>query len=358
MDNADAIAALRALADATRLQVARLLVEGAFNVGEIQDVLALGQSTVSHHLKVLAEAGLLACRREGRLAWYGWHAELTPAQASLQQFVKSHARALDNAARHRLKRIFDLRVERTKRFFDGATDPFGEGPAGARPPAPAVDVIAAMVARLSPSCAVAVDLGTGSGRLLGALRDRARKVIGVDQSARMLAQAQRHAAECGWHDVELRLGALEHLPLADGEADAAVAHQVLHHVARPEAALVEAHRALRSGGLVVVADYLPHDRERMRDDFADLWLGFDPEAIARLLEQAGFTDVLVESFAGTGELLGMFVAAGRRGPGGPALAKPDENNGSRPRRAAPKTTMRGASDRTRRRRTAALGDKP
>ncbi len=354
MENADAITALRALADQTRIQVARLLVEGAFNVGEIQEVLGLGQSTVSHHLKVLSDAGLLQCRREGRLAWYGWHPELSPAQQSLRAFVTSHAHALGDAERQRLRSVFDARVERTRSFFDGGGG-FGDVPATTRAPAPAADVIAEILARM-PACAVAADLGTGSGRMLGSLRERARRVIGIDQSPRMLSLAGKAAADKGWHDVELRLGALEHLPLADGEVDAAVAHQVLHHVARPESVVVEAHRTLRAGGMLLIADYLPHDREWMRDEFADLWFGFAPEDVGRMLEAAGFVEVVVESHAGSGDELGMFVASGRRGPGGAALASREKPG--RLRRAPRKTPMRDASERIRRRRTAAQGEEP
>jgi SAM-dependent methyltransferase len=353
METPDAIAGLRALADQTRLQVARLLAEGAFNVGEIQSVLDLGQSTVSHHLKILTEAGLVGCRKEGRLSWYAWGGELTPAQAALQSFVNAHAQPLDADARTRLREVYEARVERTRRFFDesGLTPV----PAIGKAPAPAIDVVPELL-RLLPRVRVAVDLGTGGGRLLGPLRQRASRVIGVDQSPRMLVTAERQAAGEGWTDVELRLGTLEHLPLADGEADAAVAHQVLHHLARPEAAVVEAHRVLRAGGRLLLADYLAHEREGMREEYADLWLGFEPVEVARWLEAAGFIEVAVATFPGDDARLGMFVATGRRGPGGPALAQREPTG--RLRRSPRKSPMRGASERTRRRRTAARGENP
>ena len=347
MESLEAISALRALADTTRLQVARLLVEGPFSVSEIQDVLGLGQSTVSHHLKVLADAGLLACRREGRLAWYGWEGALSPAGASLKQFVQLHARTIDAPARRRLGRVFDARGEGTRRFFDGAIDPSTTPPASVKAPAPAVDVVARMMALL-PKSNVAIDLGTGVGRLLGPLRERAKRVLGVDQSPRMLDGAARLVSQERWPNVELRLGALEHLPVADGEADLAIAHQVLHHLAQPEKALAEAHRALRAGGGLVVADYLPHEREWMRDEYADLWLGFAPAHVTRLLEEAGFAQVGVESRPGKGDELGMFVAHARRGPDGPALVHRSSKEGPRPRRAG-RQAMPQASERTRRR---------
>ncbi|MFM2151960.1 MAG: hypothetical protein RL199_395 [Pseudomonadota bacterium] len=351
METADAIPALRALADATRLQVLRLLAEGPFNVGEMQEVLDLGQSTLSHHLKVLTEAGLLECRREGRLSWYAWLDELPPAEAALRSFVLAHARELPDASRARLGRVFDARGERTRRYFEAPS--FGTASTIQRTPAPAVDVLGTMLGRL-PADGLVVDLGTGAGRLLAKLRQRARRVIGVDQSPGMLAEAHRRVREEDWRDVELRLGTLEHLPLADAEADAAVAHQVLHHVARPESVVLEAHRVLRPGGTLVIADYLPHEREQMRDEYADLWLGFAPELLVRWFEEAGFEEVRAEMFLPEGDELGMAVVSGKRGPATPALAS--RGASARPVRPERKPSMRPASDRPRRRRPAAHGE--
>ncbi len=347
MESEEAIPALRALADQTRLQVARLLVEGPLSVGEIQEVLGLGQSTVSHHLKVLSDAGLCGCRREGRVAWYGWESQLSPARAALKRFVQHHVRALDREAARQLKRVFEARTEHTRRFFNGDPQGAGAPPASVKPPAPAVDVVARMMAA-APQAEVALDLGCGLGRLIGPLRARAPRVVGVDQSPRMLDGARQHAFERGWHDVDFRLGSLEHLPIADREAGLAVAHQVLHHVARPEQALAEAHRALTDGGVLVVADYLPHDREWMREEYADVWLGFDPAFVERLFADAGFVDVRLERRAGRGDQLGMFVAAGRRSEAQPvsvpaSKARPVRSGGrtrAAPRRAPPSTARK------------------
>lgn len=298
------VAGLRALADTTRLAVARLLAEGAFNVGEVQEVLALGQSTASRHLKILMDAGLCDLRREGRLAFYQWSTSLSPAQEALRRFVREHCDLLDGDARTRLHEVYERRAERTRRFFDG---PAADALAAGKLAYPNVDVIALMIERL-PASECAVDLGTGAGRLLGPLRSKAKRVIGIDGSPRMLEVATRRAREQKWDGVELRLGALEHLPLGDGEADAVVAHLVMHHAGVPEAVIAEIRRVLAPGGTLVVGDYLPHEVEAMRQQLADQWLGFEPWRFAALLQAAGFEAVKVDLRAGSPGVLGMFVA--------------------------------------------------
>jgi len=64
---------LRALADPTRVQLLALIVEssdGRRSVTELADALGLTQPTVSHHLRVMADEGLVDRTQVGRLAWY------------------------------------------------------------------------------------------------------------------------------------------------------------------------------------------------------------------------------------------------------------------------------------------------
>jgi ArsR family transcriptional regulator len=324
MSSPDPVLALRALADSTRLGVARLLLEGAFNVGELQEVLEIGQSTVSHHLKVLADAGLLSCRREGRVAWYQWEDTLSPALESLRQFVKQHAPGLKDEARQRLHQVFEARAERTRRYFDVPT---AEALASERSSVVGVDVTDPLVAAV-PAGATVVDLGTGAGRLLGPLKARAAHVIGIDASSRMLERAAKAARERGWEGVDLRLGTIEHLPLRDREVDAAVAHLVLHHAAQPETALSEAFRTLKPGGVLVVGDFLPHDQEWMRDELADQWLGFEPESVARMVRDVGFRNVKIDRHRGRANELGMFVLSAER-PSEAVQKVPARSSGAR-----------------------------
>jgi DNA-binding transcriptional ArsR family regulator len=71
-DPVDPVVLLSALADPTRLRVVRLLAGGQeLHVGAIAEALALPMATVSHHLGILREAGVLADRKDGRQVFYG-----------------------------------------------------------------------------------------------------------------------------------------------------------------------------------------------------------------------------------------------------------------------------------------------
>jgi ArsR family transcriptional regulator len=117
------------------------------------------------------------------------------------------------------------------------------------------------------------------------------RVVGVDGSADMLQAAERRLA--GQPNVELRLGTLEAVPLADGQVDLAAMALVLHHLPEPARALAEAHRVLTRGGRVLIIDMLPHDRAEYQQQMGHVWLGFSESQMKRLLTAAGFTGVRV-----------------------------------------------------------------
>jgi len=73
--NGKTLNALRALADDTRLRFYNILSHQELNVNEIVRVMAMGQSRVSRHLKILTEAGLLTSRRDGLWVYYSTNKE-------------------------------------------------------------------------------------------------------------------------------------------------------------------------------------------------------------------------------------------------------------------------------------------
>jgi len=290
---------LRALGDETRLRLLAVLGEGAFHVNELAFVLGLGQSRVSRHLKILLDAGLVRARREGSWVYY----ELSPrwggenGDAILRELAPHLGSRID-AERESIQTALERRRERAEAFFRGMArrwDHRRDEVLG--PPRH----ISPLVARI-PEAETIVDLGTGTGVLLGDLSARAEQVIGVDSSAEMLEVARENARSQSLSNVDLRLGRLEHLPLADAHADLMVANMVLHHVARPRAALDEVHRGLKPDGRLVIADFRPHEREEYRELLGDLWLGFDEMELRRWVREAGFvTESLEPIGSGSGE---------------------------------------------------------
>jgi ArsR family transcriptional regulator len=84
----DAAAALKVIADPARLQLLSLLATaetGEACVCDLTEPLAVGQPTVSHHLRVLAEAGLVEREQRGRWAFY----RLVPERLALVRHVLS-----------------------------------------------------------------------------------------------------------------------------------------------------------------------------------------------------------------------------------------------------------------------------
>jgi ArsR family transcriptional regulator len=280
----------KAIADETRLRLINLLRAHELAVGEIVEVLGIPQPKASRHLRVLVEAGLAAKRRDGLRAFYraaddGRAAEFLLA---LSPFLAEGTLAED------LRRGADV-VERrraaTVRFFDEVAEDWRTMSAEVLGE---FDLVTKLVEELS-GCGVVADLGCGPGDLLAALQGRTTRLIGVDNAHRMLATAgERLGSDPA---TSLRLGEASHLPLGDGEADCAVYSLVLHHLPDPSEALGEAARVVRTGGKLVVADFVEHDVETMRTRFGDHRLGFPRQDMAERLEAVGFAVKRTDTFA-------------------------------------------------------------
>jgi len=152
-------------------------------------------------------------------------------------------------------------------------------------------VIDALLDRAAVTASSTVlDVGTGTGFVAAGLAPRAAAVIGIDNSAAMLAVAASNLTALGISNVDLRDGEVDALPLPDDSVDAAVANMVLHHAVDPGAMLTEMARVVRPGGMVAVTDEVEHSYEWMRTEQADLWLGFAEPDVAGFFQAARLVD--------------------------------------------------------------------
>ncbi len=302
---------LASLADTTRSRILLLLDGHELTVTELCSTLQLPQSTVSRHLKALADAAWVSARAEGTSHLYTMTREDLDASARRLWLLVREQVGPTPAATQDQRRLAAALVERrtkSQEFFSssaGQWDRVRDELFGDR-------FHFAALAAFAGSDWTVGDLGCGTGQVAAVLAPFVARVIAVDGSAAMLQAAKKRLQ--GTDNVELRRGDLESLPIDDARLDAATLMLVLHHVPEPERALAEVARVLKPGGRAMIVDMLPHERENYRQQMGHVWLGFRDEHTRRLLMESGFEDVRIVSLPPDGRAKGpgLFVATGRR----------------------------------------------
>ena len=278
---------LRAAADPTRLRILMLLKAEELSVAELQEILVMGQSTISTHLSQLKQAGLVEDRRTGKSSFYSLAATsgggdfleglLARAEREIPQTAGDHAA---------MRAVVKKRQDKMRAFFDSMAGRLGKDYV----PGKSWKSLAEALLRLMPPLVIA-DLGAGDGAFALLLAQRARQVIAVDASANMLDFGREQAARHGIENVEFRLGDMEEPPIEDGAVDLVFFSQSLHHALHPERAVQQAARILRPGGRLAVLDLAKHRFEEARELYADERLGFSEAELMDLLEREGFRAV-------------------------------------------------------------------
>lgn len=275
---------ITALADGTRSRMLLVLEAHELAVSELQAVFQLPQSTVSRHLKTLAEEGWVGSRVEGTSRHYRMADRLDASAQELWRVVRREVAAGRDAAQDaaRLHSVLAQRHTTSREFFRTAAGQWDQLRAelfGDRAE------LGALAGLLDEHWTVA-DLGCGTGRLAEALAPFVGRVIALDESAEMLAAARSRLSHHA--NVDIKAGSLEALPLPDASLDAALVTLVLHHIADPAPVLAEARRVLKPGGRLLIVDMTPHDRTEYRQRMGHAWLGFGAEQLAGWLTAAGF----------------------------------------------------------------------
>jgi ArsR family transcriptional regulator len=280
---------MASLADTTRSRILLLLERHELTVSELCTIVQLPQSTVSRHLKALADGDWIAARAEGTSNLYSMTRDLDSAARRLWLLVREQVGASPTAAQdqRRLQAALAERRTKSQEFFTssaGQWDRVRDELFGDR-------FHLAALAAFAQSDWTVGDLGCGTGQVSAALAPFVARVISVDGSAAMLQAARKrlHAFD----NIDLRRGDLEALPIDDGRLDAATLMLVLHHVPEPERALADVARVLKPQGRAIIVDMLPHDRESYRQQMGHVWLGFSDEHVRRMFQEAGFEKVRV-----------------------------------------------------------------
>jgi ArsR family transcriptional regulator len=277
---------LRVIADPNRLRILLLLKGEELSVAELQEILVMGQSTISTHLSQLKKAALVEDRRTGKNNLYRLSAP--PGDGVLDEILANAEKEIPEAAQDQAecRRVLRKRQDRMRSFFDSVAGRLGKDYV----PGKTWKSMAEALLRLMPPMVIA-DLGAGEGAFALLLAQRAQRVIAVDSSAGMIDVGRDQAQRNGITNVDFRIGDMEELPIGDGEVDLVFFSQSLHHALHPDRALCEAARILKPHGRVVILDLAKHRYEEAREVYADEWLGFSEAELEEMLAKAGFVAV-------------------------------------------------------------------
>jgi len=288
---ASILQSLKTLSDPTRLRILALVLEEELTVAELQEALGMGQSRISASLGQLRRQGLVLDRRVGKNIHY---AAVLLAVAPLRQALAAAVTELAEAERDRqaLQLVLDKRRDRAADYFDKLAGKFGR----TYVPGRSWQALAHGLLRLLPPLVIA-DMGAGEGTLSQLLAKKAKRVIAIDNSEKMVEYGAKLARENGFSNLEYRLGDIEEPPIDPGSVDLVLFSQALHHAARPQRAVEAALRILKPGGRILVLDLASHTYEQAKELYAHVWLGFSGVELHAMLEKAGFDDLEVSIVA-------------------------------------------------------------
>lgn len=305
--NASLATRFRALSDPTRLLLLGVLLDEELTVGELSEIIETRQPSVSRHLAGLREAGLVVARRQGAMTFYRANGQEPLVAGALREEILPIAQQPEIVTR--VERVLERRRARAHEFFDESAAGWDELRAELLNDSAAF----ASLLPLVPRGLSVVDIGTGTGGMLPHLAAFADRIVGIDHSAPMLRLARARAKRLGLNDVEFHRADVSKLPLPSSSFDVAFAVLVLHHAPKPAIAVQEMARVVKPGGKVVLLDLCAHGHEWLRQEQADLWLGFTNEEVDAMLAQPTLTDgrrrvVSKASSPRGGDPLELFVA--------------------------------------------------
>jgi len=276
--NAESLNALfSALAHPLRMQVLRVMRADSFSVSELCAAFSVRQSALSHHLKILTEAGFLARRHEGTATFYRRQLPEGRHQTLRQQILDEiDEEAMPGDLTSSLEAVQRLREGHSAAFFrDRGKEIRKQQESIASWEDYSRTTLHLLDRAGNFEQSSVIEVGPGDGALLGDLAKRSATVCALDNSEEMLHAAQHNTREIS--NIEYCLGEPKTLIARRRTFAAAVVNMVLHHVPDPAALVRDTALLLRPGGELVISDLCPHDQAWAREHCGDLWLGFSPE---------------------------------------------------------------------------------
>ncbi|NKB20229.1 MAG: metalloregulator ArsR/SmtB family transcription factor [Alphaproteobacteria bacterium] len=280
------LACLRGAAEPTRLRLLALCAASDMNVSDLTGILGQSQPRVSRHLKLLCDAGLLDRYREGSWVFYRLSDDSREEGRIARQLINLLPTD-DQQTEQDRERLDEIKAQRASSAAEYFRANAEEWDSVRSLHVQESDVEKALLECFPEHLADLLDIGTGTGRMLQLFADRVDRGVGIDTSRDMLAVARANLETMGIRHCHVRLGDMYRLSLEDEAVDGVIVHQVLHYSENPARVISEAARVLRPDGVLVVADFSPHNLETLREDHAHLRLGFEDSEILSWFTQAG-----------------------------------------------------------------------
>ena len=295
------VAVHKAAGDALRANVLQILRRDSFGVLELCQILDVPQPALSHHLKILFNAGLVIKRKEGTSVYY--RRALPGAKESgkeqFGQLIEQIYDTLDNlplisSLGQKILEIHRKRAKRSERFFNEESesnpDKFASQQALICEQSVYAESIRQILEHTDISTQRALEVGPGAGEILRILSSLFELVLGIDSSANMLRRTQLALeADTGKTANNIQLQLLEFgEPGPLDSFNVIVLSMVLHHASSPVTFFQSAQRQLSEGGMLLVVELLPHDQDWVKQACGDLWMGFAPEVLDEWAKQTGF----------------------------------------------------------------------
>jgi DNA-binding transcriptional ArsR family regulator/precorrin-6B methylase 2 len=277
--------------ESLRLQILRALSRDSFGVLELCQIFDAKQPSLSHHLKVLAKAGLVTTRREGNSIFYrratqANHPLLNKLHSTLCLAVDALELPAECAAR--LEEVNLARAARSEQFFKEYAGKFQSH----QEQIASVELYTHEVLNAIDShcqrLRTAVEIGPGEGAFLPSLAARFTRVIALDSSETMLKIAQSLPSNANVKNIEWVNGDTKVLPHHVIAADCQVINMVLHHVASPQQIFDDTFAAAAENGLLIITDLCEHDQVWAQEACGDLWLGISSNDILQWADNAGW----------------------------------------------------------------------
>jgi ArsR family transcriptional regulator len=286
------------------------------SVGELAELIGEPQPNVSRHVTPLRQAGLLLDRHQGTRVFVRLSDSARHDPVVSDALQEGQRLCEKEGSLQRIEDVIAARDLRTRAYFaHEARDGLELCPVMQLP------AYALALSLVTAARGTALDAGTGDGALLDLLAPTFRKVIAVDRSQSRLERAKERATIRGYDNVEFFCADVEHGSLLESVrpgVDALFASRMLHHSSSPRAAVLAMSKLLAPGGQLCILDYCSHEDESLREQRADVWMGFALEQLASIARDLGLEEFQFQTIpigyvhSGFDAHIPWFVATARR----------------------------------------------